>query len=291
MRVLVAVNGDAGLGPPPLGFDRIVAADGGALLCSRAGLHPDLVVGDMDSLPACQQLALTAAGSRFLVHPDRVNKEQTDLELAMAAALAWKPDEIVLWGMWGNRPDHTLANILSLTAPSLAGVSVRAYASGWWFAVASPGHSVTLDRPPGTIVSLIPLGGTVSGIVTQGLRYPLPAPWEARGGELPVGTGRGVSNVLASQPATVAVETGTLLVVCGPPDEPGNAGVAPAPPSSLDTCLGQPGTAGVPPSPPTGLDTSLCAPGTADVPSAPPGGLDRTHLRRVGRLGVRRQTQ
>ena len=35
MRVLVVVNGDAGSGPPPLAFDRIVAADGGALLCRR----------------------------------------------------------------------------------------------------------------------------------------------------------------------------------------------------------------------------------------------------------------
>ena len=219
MRVLVAVNGDAGLGPPPLSFDRVVAADGGALLCLRAGLHPDLVVGDMDSLPASERPALSAAGSRFLVHPDPVNKEQTDLELAMKAALAWKPDEIVLWGMWGNRPDHTLANILSLTARSLAGVSVRAYASGWWFQAASPGHSVTLDQPPGTIVSLIPVGSAVMGITTHGLRYPLPAPWEPHGGELPMGTARGVSNALASQPATVAVEEGTLLVVYGPPDQ------------------------------------------------------------------------
>lgn len=219
MRVLIVVNGDPGSGPPAGPFDRIVAADGGALLCLRAGLHPDLVVGDMDSLPASHRPALSAAGSRLLVHPDPVNKEQTDLELAMEAALAWKPDEIVLWGVWGNRPDHTLANILSLTAPALAGVSARAYASGWWFQIASPGCAVSLDQPPGTIVSLIPLGGRVSGIVTQGLRYPLPAPWEAHGGELPVGTGRGVSNVLASQPAAISVEGGSLLVVCGPPDQ------------------------------------------------------------------------
>ena len=225
MRVLIVVNGDPGSGPPAGPFDRVVAADGGALLCLRAGLHPDLVVGDMDSLPASHRPALSAAGSRLLVHPDPVNKEQTDLELAVEAALAWKPDEIVLWGLWGNRPDHTLANILSLTAPALAGVSARAYANGWWFQIASPGHSVNLDQPPGTIVSLIPVGSRVSGIVTHGLRYPLPARWEARGGELPVGTGRGVSNVLASQPATVSVEEGTLLVVCGPPDHGVDAGM------------------------------------------------------------------
>jgi thiamine pyrophosphokinase len=219
MRVLVAVNGDAGMGPPPLAFDRVVAADGGALLCLRAGLYPDLVVGDMDSLPASQQATLRATGSRFVVHPDRVNKEQTDLELAVEAALAWTPDEIVLWGMWGSRPDHTLANILSLTARPLAGLTVRAYASGWWFQIASPGHPVSLDQPPTAIVSLVPLGSDVRGITAEGLRYPLPAPWEARGGELPKGAGRGVSNVIVSQPATVTVQEGTLLVICGPPDE------------------------------------------------------------------------
>ncbi len=219
MRVLVVVNGDPGSGPPPGAFDHVVAADGGATLCLGAGLQPDLVVGDMDSLPDSQRPALIAGGSRFLVHPDPVNKEQTDLELALDAALGWNPDEIILWGLWGSRPDHTLANVLSLTAPRLERVSMRGYASGWWFQVATPGHTVTLDQPAGTIVSLIPLGNPVKGIVTRGLRYPLPAAWEPHGGELPVGTGRGVSNLLASSPATVAVEEGTLLVVSGLPDQ------------------------------------------------------------------------
>jgi thiamine pyrophosphokinase len=229
MRVLIVVNGDPGSGPPAGPFDRIVAADGGAVLCLRAGIHPDLVVGDMDSLPTSQRLALTASGSRFLVHPDPVHKEQTDLELALEAARALQPEEIVLWGVWGNRPDHTLANILVLTSLPSTGVTARAYASGWWFQVASPGRPLTLDQPPGTIVSLIPLGHDVKGITTQGLRYPLPAPWEPRGGELPVGSGRGMSNVVSSRPASIAVGDGTLLVVCGPPDPPGTAGVPPAP--------------------------------------------------------------
>jgi thiamine pyrophosphokinase len=219
MRVLVVANGDPGSGPPPGPFDHIVAADGGARLCRAVALQPDLVVGDMDSLPATDRTSLAATGSRFQVHPDPVNKEETDLELAVEAALAWQPDEIVLWGVWGNRPDHTLANLLMLTRPALTTCCARAYLSGWWAQTATPGRPAVLQVPAGSLVSLIPLSATVSGIVTGGLRYPLPAPWEKRGATLHRGSGRGISNIVLSQPATVHIGRGLLLLLYGQPSD------------------------------------------------------------------------
>jgi thiamine pyrophosphokinase len=60
---------------------------------------------------------------------------------------------------------------------------------------------------PGDIVSLIPLGGDVGGIVTEGLMYPL------RDEPLVSGPARGISNVMTCQVARVTLRRGILLVV------------------------------------------------------------------------------
>jgi len=59
----------------------------------------------------------------------------------------------------------------------------------------------------GDVVSLIPLGGDVEGIVTEGLLYPL------RDEPLLSGPARGVSNVMTEPVARVTLRSGALLIV------------------------------------------------------------------------------
>jgi thiamine pyrophosphokinase len=56
-------------------------------------------------------------------------------------------------------------------------------------------------------VSLLPHGGDVTGISTQGLRYPLVDE------PLVVGPARGLSNVRTAANASVRVRAGRLLIV------------------------------------------------------------------------------
>lgn len=213
MRALVVANGDPGSGPPSGPFDLIIAADGGAALCRAAGLHPDLVAGDMDSLDPAQRQELKRKGSRFLVHPDPVNKEETDLEMALRSARRRRPDEIVLWGVWGGRPDHALANVLALCSKANSKVIVRAYASGWWMQAIRPRRAIALPAETGATVSLLPLTSSVRSVVTNGLKYPLPAAWDKGSAILRLGSARGVSNVVSQPPATVSISRGVLLVL------------------------------------------------------------------------------
>lgn len=64
-----------------------------------------------------------------------------------------------------------------------------------------------LDGRIGEIVSLLALHRPATGIVTDGLVYPL------RGETLAPGSTRGLSNVFAASHATIALESGVLLVV------------------------------------------------------------------------------
>jgi thiamine pyrophosphokinase len=65
----------------------------------------------------------------------------------------------------------------------------------------------TVRGQPGDIVSLIPLGGDVTGIVTEGLVYSL------KDEPLVSGPARGISNVMTSEVARVTLKSGALLVV------------------------------------------------------------------------------
>jgi thiamine pyrophosphokinase len=193
----------------------VVAADGGARLAGPLGVTIDRWVGDGDSLGAEAIAALAAAG--VPLERARPDKDESDTELAVAAALRLGAEGVVIvGGLGGRRIDHALANIGLLAMREL----------GDRPAVILDGRSrLTLIRAPGPagepvtrslpgrvddIVSLLPIGAGVEGVTTHGLAYPLADE------PLPPGGARGLSNVRGSVEARVVVRRGMLLVVESP---------------------------------------------------------------------------
>lgn len=187
--------------------DLVIGADGGAAQALRRGLVPDLVVGDMDSLPAGARAELEAHGSRFVEHPRA--KDETDLELALRAAVEAGADEIIVLGALGGRLDHLVANVLLLALPGLEGVAVRIVEGRQAACLLRGSGSLTLDGQPGDLVSLLPLGGDAHGVTTEGLA------WALAGDTLRFGFSRGVSNEMTCPVARVGLEAGYLLVIHG----------------------------------------------------------------------------
>jgi thiamine pyrophosphokinase len=193
------------------GIGLVVAADGGARHAPPLGLTLDRWVGDGDSLDATAQAALEAAG--VPLERARPDKDETDTELAILAALRLGADGVVILGALGGRIDHALANIGLLSLPALAGrpavildaVSRLSQLVGPDSA-GGPGVARLTGRP-GDLVSLLPVGDTVVGVTTHDLQYPL------RDEPLPAGTPRGLSNVIAGEGAWVSLRQGRLLVV------------------------------------------------------------------------------
>jgi thiamine pyrophosphokinase len=209
MRVIIVAAGQAGEGQEWRRWvragDLVIGADGGAARALGWGLVPDLVVGDLDSLPETERAALEARGCEFVIHPRA--KDETDLELALVQAVERGAQEIVVLGALGGRLDHTLANLLLLTLPRLAGVVVRIVAGGEEAILVHGGGALVLDGAPGDVVSLLPLGGDARGVTTAGLAWPL------RGETLPFGYSRGVSNEMTAAAARVELEAGYLLAI------------------------------------------------------------------------------
>ena len=184
----------------------VIAADSGLHLAEPLGLHVDRIVGDFDSADPARVDAAIAAGAVLERHP--AAKDATDLELAIDAAAHAGASRVVVLGGGGGRIDHLLANVLLLTSSAWATLRIEGRFGGGRCVVVRGGLGAhALTGAPGSLLTLLPVGGVARGIVTDGLEYPL------RSEDLEAGTTRGVSNVMLGTTASVAVDDGTLLVV------------------------------------------------------------------------------
>jgi thiamine pyrophosphokinase len=185
--------------------DLLIAADGGARLCSQLGLSPDVLIGDFDSLKEAELADLTAKGTQVIQHPMR--KDYTDLELALRHAHSLGIEEAIVVAALGARWDQTLANLLLPASKELAGMSIRLADGPQEVYLLQPGEVNSLQGRSRDTVSLIPLGGDALGVTTHGLEYPL------QDETLYFGATRGLSNVLLGQQAQVILAHGLLLCV------------------------------------------------------------------------------
>jgi thiamine pyrophosphokinase len=207
MRAIVIANGHVGDSEASRvkswPHDLVICADGGTQHALTLGLVPDVVIGDLDSLDGDLRARLEGGGCQFLVHPTR--KDETDLELALRYAVDHGADEILLLGALGGRMDQTLANVLLLALPELAGIKTRIVAGDQEMFLIR--DQASIEGQVGDTVSLLPIAGDVTGITTDGLEYPL------QRGTLKFGSTLGVSNALTAPVAQVQEERGLLLCV------------------------------------------------------------------------------
>ena len=182
----------------------IVAADGGARIAEYYGLTPHIVIGDMDSLSAGEVAALRERGADIRQFPEE--KDETDLELALTLAVERGARWLRVIGAIGDRLDQTLSNVSLLALPALANCDARMIAGKQeaWL-IGAGAHEIA--GSPGDTLSLLPMTGTVRGVRTEALYYPL------RDEDLFFGLTRGVSNVMQASSARVHVAEGVLLVV------------------------------------------------------------------------------
>jgi len=188
------------------GADLIVAADGGTLALEQWGVSPHAIVGDLDSLGMERALEYGARG--VAVIPFAPDKDESDLELAIAHAIEANADDLVLLGtLGGARFDHEVANTLLIAADQFRGRKMRAVRGDVTVRALHGGEELALEGAPGDLVTLLAVGGDAEGVRTHRLRYPLAHE------KLAFGAARGLSNLVVSAGASVTCERGVLLVI------------------------------------------------------------------------------
>lgn len=181
--------------------DVVVCADGGVDVAVAAGCAVDLVVGDMDS---ASSEALAAVEGTAVVQRADVDKDETDLELALIAAGERGATQITVHVADGGRLDHQLANVAVLASPRWVPARIDAHIG------TERAWIVRGDRelpvPVGAPFALLPMGGSAR-VSTTGVRWPLEDEW------LDATEARGISNEVVATPVRVQVAEGVVLAV------------------------------------------------------------------------------
>jgi len=179
VRALILAGGDR---PDPTLLDAhwpgwrdaalVIAADGGARHATPLGLRLHQVIGDFDSLSAADIDELEAAGVTVTRFP--TNKDATDTELALLAALDAGAAEITLLCTWGGRSDHAIGTLALLAHPRCGAATVAILDGQTRTQLLRSGAELTLRGAVGRIISITPWVVTRSSLplVCVGLLTP-----------------------------------------------------------------------------------------------------------------------
>ncbi len=184
----------------------VIAADEGVDHALAVGFTPDVAIGDFDSVSRAGLKAVESHGAEVRSHPR--DKDATDLELALELALPLAGGgDLVVVGSAIGRFDHLAAQVSLLASPEWSTATLTAHLGQAVLQPVHAGRPACLRGRPGTIVSLLPIGGRASGVTTTGLRFTLTqeelVPWSTRG----------VSNEFVDHHAEVAVGEGVIMSI------------------------------------------------------------------------------
>lgn len=184
--------------------DLIVAADGGARYALEAGIVPDLVVGDMDSLGEDLAREVEARGATLERHPAK--KDKMDGHLALLAAAERGATAADFLCATGGKLGAVFAVPHILLAAERIGLRSTVFADWGQMFVVEAGSRIVRGAVRDSI-SVFPLSGTATGVTLKGMAYPL------TDASLEPGDTLGFHNELMGQEARVSVEGGAFLVV------------------------------------------------------------------------------
>lgn len=181
----------------------VIAADSGYEHAIRAEHIPHLLVGDMDSISSEH---LADARTRDVdIAEYSSDKDLTDTEIALSAAIERGSSFITIVSGGGDRFDHVIGMLHSLASFS-ALAQTTVFIGSARITFLSAGASLVIDTEPDDTISLIPLGGDVV-VTTNGLQ------WNLVSETLAAFASRGVSNRAIHSYVTISTSAGTLAII------------------------------------------------------------------------------
>lgn len=183
--------------------DFVICADGGRSSAPLAGLEPNWYVGDGDS-------GGRPEGLPSITLP--IEKDFTDLEVAVHQALRMGYRRLLLCGCSGGRADHYLANCFLLEQIHEAGAEGLLLDERNEIRYLSPGKITIANTPPFCYIGIIPLDRTLRGVTLRGVKYQITDATLRRDATLAVS-----NEILPGQTAEITVKEGCALLVRSDP--------------------------------------------------------------------------
>ncbi len=175
--------------------DAIICANGGYRVASSLGIRPDIVIGDLDSISESK----IEDGIEVVRYPQE--KDFSDFELALQRAVDSGTERVFVYGALGGRPDHQIINILLLSNSRVPVTFIEEHALFY-----NVSDSLSIIGMKGCTCSLLTLAHGCRVRQMTGFRYRLD-------NEEIFPSSHGLSNVIESDEAHIAVSSGTLIVI------------------------------------------------------------------------------
>lgn len=191
------LHGPARQAYTPLPDDYVLCADGGYAHAMRAGVTPQLVIGDCDGGVDIPPQLLRRAP---------VEKDDTDTMLCLRHAICEGYRDCLLIGGIGGRLDHTYANIQALAFAHAHGARVELRDANERVFLLENGARA-IPREQGRALSIFSYSPRCEGVYESGVKYPL------ENATLTNAFPLGVSNTITALEARVSVHRGILLVI------------------------------------------------------------------------------
>lgn len=189
---------------------RFIAADSGMRHAETLGVTPELWAGDFDSVS--DRLSAAHADVPREIHPP--DKDRTDGEIAVEAALRLGATSLVLVGAFGGRRvDHFYQHLAQALRLAEAGVPTVLTSGDQEGLPLTVGERQEFDYPDGTLFSILAFGA-LSGLTVEGAKWPLDAV------EVPFGSSLTISNEVRGRLA-VTLREGRALLIAHPGAEEG----------------------------------------------------------------------
>lgn len=179
--------------------DFTVCADGGYLFAEKAGITPQLIIGDFDSASFpkdynCEVISLP------------VMKDDTDTNYCIKECVKRGFDNFVILGVTGGRADHTLANFCTLKYLADRNIFAEIIDSKMSAFVLNKNSKIIIGKKNMTF-SVFPFGCDSCKITLKGFLY------ELENGKLTADFPLGVSNVITDDNAQIIVHDGCILAM------------------------------------------------------------------------------
>lgn len=181
------------------GFNFLICADGGANSAYKLGVHPDLIIGDLDSIDS--YVLEYFSKDVDIVKYSRQN--DTDVEKALKYAISKKFTEAILLGATGDRLDHTFCN-LGIVLKFFNKIQINIFHEKTFLSAFD--GIVKLKSEIGETISIYGFDDKTK-ITSSGLKYKL------NNSALPFGVRESTSNVSTKDIITLQVENGKIFVI------------------------------------------------------------------------------
>lgn len=183
-----------------------IGVDAGAIALLDRGIEPAAAVGDFDSVTPEEFERIKEIFPDL--KPAAAEKDETDTELALAEALAYQPDTVIITGVTGGRLDHYMSALHAIYSFQ------RKYPETRFFLINKQNRIRFLQAGNHTVerdsrfryISFYPFAGAIKGFSLSGFKY------EVADETIPFGSTRFISNELAGA-GVVSLTEGNCIMI------------------------------------------------------------------------------